>query len=125
MSAAIFGLLKDRAIAARGRYLFPSPKDPERPIGSVRKTHDRTVAHAGIREHFRLYDWRHTYATRAAAAGVDLVTLNSLLGHTKIQMTMRYVHPAEEQKREAMTKLENFSLTEAEKVMGYPQKSPQ
>ena len=40
----------------------------------------------------------NTFATRAVAAGVDLVTLSSILGYTKITMTMRYVHPAEERR---------------------------
>jgi biotin carboxylase len=44
------------------------------------------------------------------AAGVDLPTLSAILGHTSIQMTMRYVHPAEEQKRSAVGKLETFRL---------------
>src|SRR5207302_1951166 len=52
-----------------------------------------------------------TKATRAVAAGVDLPTLAALLGHTKIQMTMRYVHPAEQQMREATGKLERFKRT--------------
>ena len=32
--------------------------------------------------------------------------------HTKIQMTMRYVHPAEEQKRVAVGKLEMYRLAQ-------------
>ena len=35
---------------------------------------------------FRLYDLCHTWATRAAMAGVDLVTLAAMLGHSRIQM---------------------------------------
>ena len=93
---------------ADGRYCFPMEGNPERHIGSVRKAHDAAVERAKIKEHFRLYDLRHTYATRAVAAGVDLPTLSALLGHTKIQMTMRYVHPAEEQKKIATGKLEAF-----------------
>ena len=46
-------------------------------------------------------------------AGVDLPTLSALLGHTNIQMTMRYVHPAEEHKREATAKIEKFKATNA------------
>jgi site-specific recombinase XerD len=46
-------------------------------------------------------------------AGVDLPTLAALLGHTSIQMTMRYVHPAEEHKRAAISKLENYKAAEA------------
>jgi integrase len=76
----------------------------------VRKAHDAAVEKAGIKDHFRLYDLRHTFATRAVAAGVDLPTLSAILGHTSIQMTMRYVHPAEEQKRFAARKLEKFRL---------------
>ena len=37
--------------------------------------------------------------------------LGAILGHTTVQMTMRYVHPAEEQKRVAVGKLEQYRLT--------------
>lgn len=116
MTEEVWKILKARVIAARGAYVFPSTKNPDRPIGSVRKAHDATVARARITDEFRLYDLRHTYATRAAAAGVDLPTLAALLGHSKITMTMRYVHPAEEHKREAARKLEKFNLAETQKV---------
>ena len=49
-------------------------------------------------------------------AGVDLPTLAALLGHTSIQMTMRYVHPAEEHKKEAARKLENYKAAEVLKL---------
>jgi integrase len=83
----------------------------------VRKALDAAVENAGIKQHFRLYDLRHTFATRAVAAGVDLPTLSAILGHTSIQMTMRYVHPAEEQKRSAVGKLETFRLAGSVKAM--------
>ena len=56
----------------------------------------RGAIHRSRLEPFRLYDLRHTFATRAAEAVVDLVTLASLLGHSRIQMVMRYAHPTEE-----------------------------
>jgi integrase len=58
---------------------------------------------------FRLYDLRHTWATRAAMAGIDLVTLASMLGHSKIQMVLRYAHPTEQHQTEAMRRLETFN----------------
>lgn len=111
MTDVVASLLRERVKKAEKRgspYVFSSPTDPARPIGSVRKAHDAAVENAGIKEHFRLYDLRHTFATRAAASGVDLATLSSMLGHTKIQMTMRYVHPAEEHKKAATARVENF-----------------
>lgn len=58
---------------------------------------------------FRLYDLRHTWATRSAMSGVDLVTLAAMLGHSRIQMVLRYAHPTEEHQFAAMKKLESFS----------------
>ncbi|HLW97831.1 MAG TPA: site-specific integrase [Candidatus Acidoferrales bacterium] len=108
MTTTVRELLKRRAIDAKGSYVFASKNHPDRHIGSVRKAHDRAVERAGIAEHFRLYDLRHTFATRAVAANVNLPTLSTILGHTNIQMKMRYVHPAEEQKRLAAGMLETF-----------------
>lgn len=131
MSESVCASLRQRAKNSKALgspFAFPSPTDPQRPLGSVRKAHDAAVKRAGIADHFRLYDLRHTFATRAAASGVDLPTLSSMLGHTKIQMTMRYVHPAEEQKRVAAAKAESFRaqglLEAARKNQALPTKAP-
>jgi hypothetical protein len=110
MTADVHAILKGRAKVAKGPFVFPSKSSTDKPIGSVRKAHDKAVEDAGIGDHFRLYDLRHTFATRAVAGGVDLPTLSAMLGHTSIQMTMRYVHPAEEQKKIATGKLEAFRI---------------
>ena len=82
----------------------------------MRKAHDAAVRRAGIAVPFRLYDLRHTYATRAAQAGVDVLTLAALLAHTTVQMTSRYVHPTDQYKREAMEKLGTYN---AERIFRY------
>jgi integrase len=89
-------------------FVFASPYNIERPVASVKRAHRAAAARAKIKGPFRLYDLRHTFATRAVASGADLPTLSALLGHASIQMTMRYVHPAAEQKRIAMEKFEKF-----------------
>jgi integrase len=113
MTEEVLTILKKRVGCCSSKYVFPSPDNPERPIGSVRKAHDGAVRRAKVEPAFRLYDHRHTYASRAVMAGVDLPTLAALLGHTTIQMTMRYVHPAEEHKREAAKKIENYKALSA------------
>jgi integrase len=83
--------------------------DIQKPIGSVKKAHQTAMKRAKIKRHFRLYDLRHTFATRAVASRLDLPTLSALLGHASIQMTMRYVHPAAEQKRVAIQEFDKFN----------------
>lgn len=106
MTETVFEILRRRVNGSARKFVFSSPRRPDQPIGSVRKAHNAAVRRAHIADHFRLYDLRHTYGTRAAEAGVDLATLAALMGHTKIQMTMRYLHPADQHKQEAAKKLE-------------------
>lgn len=113
VTGRVWQALRERAVRARGTCIFPMSGDPSRHIGSVRKAHDAAIRRAGIREHFHLYDLRHTYATRAAEAGVDLATLAALLGHSKIQMTMRYVHPSEQHKQHAAAQVEAYNAEAA------------
>lgn len=49
---------------------------------------------------------RDTFATRAVHLGVDLVTLQSLLGHEDIATTRKYAHPTPEANREAARRLD-------------------
>lgn len=54
---------------------------------------------AGIAD-AHVHTLRHTYATHAVAAGADLKTLSSLLGHASTHTTLDlYVHPTFESKR--------------------------
>ncbi len=69
--------------------------------------HNGAVKRSKVRA-FRLYDLRHTFATRASEAGVDLVTLAAMLGHSRVQMVMHYTHPTEEHQFNAMKKVQTF-----------------
>lgn len=88
-------------------FLFPCETDAKRPVPKVNNAHDRAVKDSKVRP-FRLYDLRHTWATRAAEAGIDLVTLAALLGHSKIQMVLRYAHPTQEHQARSVERLEQF-----------------
>lgn len=45
-----------------------------------------------------------------AQAGVDLVTLAAMLGHSKINMVLRYAHPTEEHQFAAMEKMQRYMV---------------
>src|SRR5690348_1762258 len=91
-----------------GPYLFPHASDPKQPIPKVNNAHDRAVRDSKVAP-FRLYDLRHTWATRAAMSGVDLVTLAAMLGHSKINLVLRYAHPTQDHQTQAMQRLERYS----------------
>jgi len=48
---------------------------------------------------------RHTFGTRLAEAGVDLLVIKDLLGHATVATTQIYAHVAQQHLREAIEKL--------------------
>ena len=53
---------------------------------------------AGL-EDVRIYDLRHSFASRVLALGKSLTMIGKLLGHRKVQTTARYAHLARESVR--------------------------
>ena len=129
LTKASLNILKRRLAKAEGPFLFPRKGDHNKPLTTVRKAHHRALRAAGIEPPFRLYDFRHTFESRMAMAGVDLPTLKELMGHSEISTTIRYVHPTPEHKRDAVRKLEDYNRGQVfalyEPNLGSPQKSPQ
>ena len=65
----------------------------------------RVYERAGIPLHKGrgLHILRHTYATHVADSGIPIRTLQEILGHATLDMTMRYVKVTEESKRRAVS----------------------
>jgi|ERR1043165_644532 integrase len=108
LTEAAAAILRKRLDSVQGTYLFPGRGVGDQPIIKVNNAHAATLERSGVRP-FRLYDLRHTWATCAAMAGVDLVTLAAMLGHSRIQMVLRYAHPTEEHQFQAMRKVEAYN----------------
>ncbi|MCU1438994.1 MAG: hypothetical protein JWP66_2081, partial [Naasia sp.] len=88
-----------------GVYLFPKgDKDGELPTYQLNDQHRTTIKRVNLK--FRLYDCRHTFATRAIESGIDLLTLAHLLGHSSLDEVMRYAHVNETRKNEAIQQMQ-------------------
>jgi integrase len=103
LTPAALEILRRRLESANGGCLFSCDNDPSRPLESVQSAHTRALRECKV-AYFRPYDLRHTFATRAAEV-VDLVTLAAMLGHSRIQMVLRYAHPTQQHQTSAMERL--------------------
>jgi len=54
---------------------------------------------------FRFHDLRHTFCSRLAMAGVDLLTIKGLAGQKTLAMTIRYSHLSPSHQRQAVERL--------------------
>lgn len=72
-------------------FVFPSPRDPSRPVSTELRLWNRVRCEAGI-EDVRIHDLRHTHASHAVMNGVPVPVVSRLLGHSNVRMTLRYAH---------------------------------
>jgi integrase len=93
-------------------YVFVNSEGGQ--LRSGRDWFEPAVAEAKLKD----YTWhcnRHTFASRLVMAGVDIRTVAQLLGHSTIQMTMRYSHLAPEHSQAAVNRLVSSGNTTATK----------
>src|SRR2546428_13434396 len=85
-----------------GRVIqFSSPQ-----VDTLSACFRETCERAGI-ESLGPHILRHTFASRLVMAGVDLRTVQELMGHKDINMTLRYAHLSPDHKRAAIETLES------------------
>jgi len=98
-------ILQNRSERFTGVYLFPKgDKESDLPTYQLNEQHRATLDRIKLK--FRLYDCRHTFATRAVESGIDLLTLAHLLGHSSLNEVMRYAHVNETRKNEAIQQMQ-------------------
>jgi site-specific recombinase XerD len=85
-----------------GRVFLSS--DGKEPLLGPRHWFEPSVISAKL-ENFTWHCLRHTFASRLVMAGVDLRTIQQLMGHKTLQMTVRYAHLAPEHQLAAVERL--------------------
>ncbi len=99
-------------------YVFPT-KDGKPRSNNVYTNLKRLAAKAGL-EDVNVHTLRHTFASHLVMNGVDLTTVKELLGHSTIEMTMRYAHLANEHLRSAVETLKIPNFRDGAKVVAGP-----
>src|SRR5207253_3594841 len=105
-SEAALSILQNLATWTYSPYLFPSPLNAGQAMQGrhfVVKVYEPALSRAGI-QGSTWHTLRHTFASRAVMAGVDIRTVQELMGHSTITMTMRYTHLSPAHLRAAVNK---------------------
>jgi len=99
-----YALLSERLLAELRAYwrVFQPPvwlfcgQPPEHPlcVRTVQRHYLAAKQRAGITKPGGIHGLRHAFATHMVEAGVDLSTIQRLLGHSHIETTTRYLHLA-------------------------------
>jgi site-specific recombinase XerD len=76
-----------------GHWVFEG-HNPDRPlhVTAVQRAYTLAKLRAGIQKHGGVHALRHAYATHLIESGVDVLTVQRLLGHRSVSTTMRYFH---------------------------------
>jgi site-specific recombinase XerD len=107
----------------KGPYVFSSAtgEKPLDPCNFVRRVFVPALRAAGL-EGFGWHDLRHTFASRLVMAGVDLRTVQALLGHKTLAMTLRYAHLSPAHQLDAVQRLNQTTTATATATSEEPAK---
>jgi site-specific recombinase XerD len=95
-------------------WLFPGATS-DRPLDPsfVQRRFQQIVRDARLTKHASMHTLRHSFATHLLEAGVDVVTLQKILGHADLQTTAHYLHLRSDRLRQTPSLLELLPVTPA------------
>ena len=99
------------------QLLFPNPSGNAATVRSATGPMDRGGVQAalkasriecGIHKHLTVHSLRHAYATHLLELGVDLRSIQVVLGHYRPETTARYAHLTEVNRQQAKDRIEDL-----------------
>lgn len=104
-ASAIEALRQLQKISGDDEFVCPDRNTAKDVARDWRKWFEEAVDKAGI-DNFRFHDLRHTFASRLVMKGVDIRTVQELMGHKSINVTMKYSHLADDHRKAAVEKID-------------------
>lgn len=105
INKTLYDVLKSLPIHLGTEKLFPNLTTQQ-----LSSAFRRACKRAGIKD-FRFHDLRHSFASYLTMGQQNLRTVQTLLGHKDLRMTMRYSHLSDQTLKEAVTLLDYFPQT--------------
>jgi len=90
--------------STREGLVFPNP-ETGKPLVEIKSMWSTILKDAGVKN-FRFHDLRHTFASKLVMKGAPLYMVQKLLGHSTIEMTMRYAHLSPDSTAQAVALLD-------------------
>ena len=99
-------------------WLF-NGRNPEQPIpsGTVQKIYYKAKEKAGIKKGKCMHTLRHCFATHLLEAGVDLRTIQMLMGHSNIMTTTVYLQVTSKHLSSAQSPLDLLKIPESKNIL--------
>jgi len=99
-----------KTLNPNSRYVFSRNG---KPVLNVKKQLERARLKAGLDKKVFPYMLRHTFAVLSLKAGINIYDLKTLMGHSDIETTARYLHTCGAYLAESIRRLDrlNFNLT--------------
>lgn len=85
-------------------FVFRSERYEGKAIRDPKRWWQAVLKEAEVKD-LRWHDLRHTFASRLVMAGVDMRTVQELMGHSDANMTARYAHLSPEHNTAAIERL--------------------
>ncbi len=116
-----YSTIVDYGLDRRSEFVFPNTAGKKIACSRLHEAFHEALARSGI-EDFHFHDLRHSFASNLVMNGAELNDVRELLGHKKMEMTLRYAHLSKRHKGKVVNILDrvfdrSLFSPQAEKVV--------